>query len=279
MREQRQLARYRTEIRDSYELGYLFGTFLGDGHAFLNTNGNSEIGRVAWYFGPDEHETAREARRLRRGGRPACAPRSSARAASIDVHLYSLQWARLLAQFGKRDEKHLPQRYLLRESRCTCKGLLDGLVDSDGHIDADGRLCFQEHVARSWSSSSACSASCSTGASRTSTVGAAVGRRARRARATTAAATSFTVAAERRRTRSGTSTEFQVVKPLGSRDLGLAVPVYDIEVDCPTHSFIADNAIVHNSICTTRVVAGVGVPQITAIYDCAAGRRASTACR
>ena len=29
------------------------------------------------------------------------------------------------------------------------------------------------------------------------------------------------------------------------------------------------------SICTTRVVAGVGVPQITAIHDCAAGRRAA----
>ncbi|HVM69027.1 MAG TPA: IMP dehydrogenase, partial [Gaiellaceae bacterium] len=27
--------------------------------------------------------------------------------------------------------------------------------------------------------------------------------------------------------------------------------------------------IVHNSICTTRVVAGVGVPQVTAVFDCA----------
>jgi IMP dehydrogenase len=51
------------------------------------------------------------------------------------------------------------------------------------------------------------------------------------------------------------------------------VPVYDIEVDCPTHSFIADNAIVHNSICTTRVIAGIGMPQITAIYDCAHAAR------
>lgn len=50
---------------------------------------------------------------------------------------------------------------------------------------------------------------------------------------------------------------------------GLAVPVYDLEVDCPTHSFIAGDAIVHNSICTTRVIAGVGMPQITAIYECA----------
>jgi IMP dehydrogenase len=47
------------------------------------------------------------------------------------------------------------------------------------------------------------------------------------------------------------------------------MPVYDIEVDCPTHSFIAENAIVHNSICTTRVIAGVGMPQVTAIYECA----------
>jgi len=35
----------------------------------------------------------------------------------------------------------------------------------------------------------------------------------------------------------------------------------------PTHSFIADNAIVHNSICTTRIVAGVGVPQLTAVME------------
>jgi len=64
-------------------------------------------------------------------------------------------------------------------------------------------------------------------------------------------------------------TEYQIVKALESRSLECAVPVYDIEVDCPSHSFIADNAVVHNSICTTRVVAGVGVPQVTAIYDCA----------
>jgi inosine-5'-monophosphate dehydrogenase len=72
--------------------------------------------------------------------------------------------------------------------------------------------------------------------------------------------------------------DHQVVKQLDRRDLGISVPVYDIEVDCPTHSFIAENVIVHNSICTTRVVAGVGVPQVTAIYDCAvaAARRGAT---
>jgi IMP dehydrogenase/GMP reductase len=63
--------------------------------------------------------------------------------------------------------------------------------------------------------------------------------------------------------------DHQVVTTIGRRALGIEVPVYDIEVDCPTHSFIADNAIVHNSICTTRVVAGVGVPQITAVAETA----------
>ena len=52
------LARYRTEISESYELGYLFGTFLGDGDAFINTNGRSEIGRVSWSFGPNEQTIA-----------------------------------------------------------------------------------------------------------------------------------------------------------------------------------------------------------------------------
>src|SRR5438067_2769139 len=44
------LKRYRTKISDSYELGFVFGAFLGDGHAFINTNGRSEIGNVHWVF-------------------------------------------------------------------------------------------------------------------------------------------------------------------------------------------------------------------------------------
>ena len=47
----------------------------------------------------------------------------------------------------------------------------------------------------------------------------------------------------------------------------IEVPTFDIEVDCPTHSFIANNAIVHNSNCTTRLVTGHGVPQISALAD------------
>jgi IMP dehydrogenase/GMP reductase len=68
---------------------------------------------------------------------------------------------------------------------------------------------------------------------------------------------------------------YQAVKRLNvdQPTIRLCVAVYDIEVDCETHSFIADNAIVHNSICTTRIVSGVGVPQLSAIAESCRGVR------
>lgn len=55
------------------------------------------------------------------------------------------------------------------------------------------------------------------------------------------------------------------------KNLGEAEEVWDIEVDCPTHSFIANNNIVHNSgsVCETRIKAGVGYPQLSAVLECA----------
>ena len=49
------------------------------------------------------------------------------------------------------------------------------------------------------------------------------------------------------------------------------VQTYDIEVDCPTHSFIANNMIVHNSACTTYPNTGFGSRDIQAycVRECA----------
>jgi IMP dehydrogenase/GMP reductase len=64
--------------------------------------------------------------------------------------------------------------------------------------------------------------------------------------------------------------DYQVVGLLEyDQDSNLDLPTYDIEVNNHDHSFIANNVIVHNSICTTRIVAGVGVPQLSAIAQCA----------
>ena len=262
IRESR-LKRYRTEIRASYSLGYVFGAFLGDGDAFLNTNGRSQIGRVAWSFGPDEGEvTAKLAAAVEEvtGVRPAI---KGGRVTS--VYLFSLQWARLFAQFGKRHEKHLPSEYMCHDPRFL-RGLLDGLVDSDGHVEPGGRICFRntsrQLVELFGVLCLLMHGSLPSVRREPGTAGGLVGTHDDRCRDSYEARLDSSHAKRNLE-------EFHVVKQLAQRDLGVAVPVYDLEVDCPTHSFIADNAIVHNSICTTRVVAGVGVPQITAIYDVA----------
>ena len=264
VRQDKQLARYHTQIGASYELGYLFGAFLGDGHAFIAPSRNSEAGRVSWYFGANEPEIAAKLIRCVKdvtGVEVTPTPDKSI----INVHFYSLQWARLLEQFGKRHEKHLPARYLCGD-RQYLKGLFDGLIDSDGHIAGDGRLSFHNTSAQlvelfnvlcfmlegSFPNSST-EAPSAGGLQGTSDAQCRESYRSR-----------LNVSHAKRQT-----TSYQVIKSLERRRLDVAVPVYDIEVDCPTHSFIADNVIVHNSICTTRVVAGTGVPQITAIFDCA----------
>jgi IMP dehydrogenase/GMP reductase len=257
------LDRYRREITDSYVLGYLFGTFLGDGDAFLNTNGRSEIGRVCWSLGPGEAEIAEklaEAVEWVTGVRP-----SIKRGKIIQVYLFSLQWARLLATFGKRTNKHLPLRF-----RCGnpayLQGLYDGLIDSDGFYAADGRACFKNtsrRLVELFGVLCFLLKGSFPNMHREAPIAGGLGGTTDE-RCNESFVARLNVTHWKRHL-----DDYQVVKQLEQRDLGVAVPVYDLEVECDTHSFIADNAIVHNSICTTRVVAGVGVPQVTAIYDCA----------
>jgi IMP dehydrogenase/GMP reductase len=258
------LERYRVEIDDSYELGYVFGTFLGDGTSFLNWNGRSEIGRVTWNFGPSEHETARKlvdcleaVSGVRADTKPA--------GRTLAVHFHSLQWARLFDEFGRRAEKHLPEKYMCA-SPLYLRGLLDGLIDSDGNVETDGRICFR-NTSRSLTELFGVLCFLLEGSFpnvrlEAPTVGGLSGTSVDRCTPSYRARLNTT---HRRR---HTSCNL-VVKKLETRDLGVSLPVYDLEVDCPSHTFIADNAIVHNSICTTRVVAGVGVPQVTAVYDAA----------
>jgi IMP dehydrogenase/GMP reductase len=264
IRRDRQLARYNTTIEDSYDLGYIFGTFLGDGHAFIAPSRNSEMGRVSWYFGRNEKDIADKlAGAVERvtGVRPTQTVVGSA----IHVHLYSLQWARLLAQFGKRSEKHLPPAYLTANADYQ-RGLFDGLVDSDGNVESHGRICFRNTSPKLAELFNVLSLLV-----KGSFPNAAVERGSAGGLKDVADARCL----DSYRSRLNASHEkrhvgdYQVVKLLERGEAGVAVPVYDIEVDDDSHSFIADNVIVHNSICTTRVVAGIGVPQITAIFDCA----------
>jgi len=257
------LAGYHTDIKDSYDLGFLFGTFLGDGHAFLNTVRNSEIGHVSWAFGPAEEDLARRLSDVveRVTGK---APTVKKERSCWVVRLYSLFWARLLGEFGKRADKHLPSAYLCR-SQEYLEGLRDGLLVSDGHVGADGRESFRNTSPRLVELF---------GVLTLLVRGSFPSVRLEAGSAGGLAADPAACHDSHRARLDSTHTkrhlgDLQCVKILAKEGLSVAVPVYDLEVDCDTHSFVADNVVVHNSICTTRVVAGVGVPQVTAIHEVA----------
>ncbi len=264
VRKEKQLARYHTTITDSYELGYVFGTFLGDGHAFIAPSRNSIQGRVSWYFANHEQEIAeRLVSSLKEvTGVDAVSIRHENK---TEILLYSLQWAKLFAQFGKRHEKHLPERYL-SANRDYLRGLFAGLIDSDGCVASDGRINFRNTSPQLVELFNVLcylvEGSFPNCATREASAGGLTGTSDERCRESHSSR--LNVTHEKR-----LMAKYQVVKRLEAHRSNIAVPVYDIEVDCPTHSFIADNAIVHNSICTTRIIAGVGMPQITAVYDCA----------
>ena len=238
IRKEKQLARYHTAITDSYALGFMFGAFLGDGHAFIAKSRNSVAGRVSWYIDQDEDDVVEnlcECIEAVVGKKPECTLVGRV----VNIHLYSLQWARLFAQFGKRHEKHLPASYMCGNPRYHL-GLYEGLLASDGLIAADGRRCFKNTSPQLAELFGVVCFLTEGSFPNTHTEPPSAGGQRQ-------------------------LDDYLIIKLMERRALGVAVPVYDIEVDCPTHSFIADNAIVHNSICTTRIVAGVGVPQLSAI--------------
>ncbi len=110
-RKDLQSARYHTTITPSYSLGYLFGAFLGDGHAFIAQSRNSEQERVSWYFAHHEQDIAAKlAQCVCNVTGVTVAPSKGEKV--LNIHFYSLQWARIFAEFGKRQEKHLPEKYI-----------------------------------------------------------------------------------------------------------------------------------------------------------------------
>ncbi len=263
IRKDKQLDRYERTVTDTADFGFMLGVFLGDGHAFLNRVRSSDIGRVSWYLGAHEEGLAErlcDAVERVTGVRPVD---GGVIKGCRHLHLYSLQWARLLAACGKKTAKHLPTGWLT-DNAAYQQGLLEGLIASDGFTDAGGRLCFKNtsrdlvelfgvlcllvhgalpNVEREEGSAG--------GLPGVLDADCAASYRSR-----------LNVTHDKRHL-----DEHSVVKLLKITPLPDAVPVYDLEIDDDSHSFIADNAIVHNSICTTRVVTGVGAPQVTAVYD------------
>lgn len=258
---------YATEmvLKPSYDLGYIFGTFLGDGTANCSFNEvkNSRSGKIVWAFGLKETDIAEKLQEaVYRIFKKEVF--SSNENNTIQVTLYYKPFADFLNNFGKKENKHLPSEFFVNNPEYL-KGILDGLIDSDGYVEKEGRINFYN---TSKQLIELFNISCylvngvfPNNSKPQKTTGGLENINIENCNQSYYA--SIINTGKKRLTEN-----YQVVKLLEIEETDIEVPVYDITVDCETHSFIANNAIVHNSTCVTRLVTGSGVPQLTAVMDC-----------
>lgn len=253
-------------LTPSYDVGYLFGTFLGDGTSNLHVNKGSHSGMVSWSFGRQEQGIVDKLQ--------ACIMNIFCKKATVTipedrniirVDFHNKPLADFLSTFGKRSNKHLPSTLFVD---CTeyITGLREGLLDSDGCISKEGRESFSNTSESLIELFNVCTKMVighfPNNQYREPSIGGL--KNCDLANCSPSYISRPLLSPTYRLTN-----KYQVVKLLEYKDLGIYVDVYDLEIDDESHSFIAGNVIVHNSACTTRVVTGFGVPQFTAIQDIA----------
>ena len=262
--------KYNMVIKSNYNLGYMFGFFLGDGHARKTKGTNSKgfssfSGGVEWYINSkDQNKTLKLSEAIFSvvGKTPTITLKKSNPSVTT-VILYSKQWGELLLSFGKFNEKHLPEKYMCLDKQYL-QGIYDGLIDSDGHITSEGQINFNNTSPQlielfGWLNYELFGSfpnmiNCGKQSSYLVETPRNDGYR------------SFLANTHTKRQLDN----YQIIKILNvSEEHEIEVPVFDLEIDHPTHSFIANNMIVHNSVCTTRKQTGVGYPQLSAIIECA----------
>lgn len=254
-------------IKSGYDLGYIFGTYLGDGHARLGINPSNytECGFTKWYFGKEEDEIVEKLSKCLEnllGQNPKIVKPLNKNI--TEVIIYNKNLTKLLFQFGKKTEKKLIAEYYCKDKQYI-QGIYDGLIDSDGHsektkkgkidtftntsiylMELFGWCCLNLGI-------SYAGMSCGKNAGGLKIIDESKLNESFRMKTHTF----------NRFSKDYLYTRIQNKKKVDEPQL-----TWDLEIDCPTHSFIADNVIVHNSCCTTRMVTGFGVPQLSAILEC-----------
>ena len=245
----------------TYELGYLFGTFLGDGNA-------TSQGSASWVFGKNEEEIADKLLNViyKIFNKKA---KKQYKDNTIRICFYYKPLADFLLMFGKRSNKALPEQFFI-ENEKYLQGLQDGLIDSDGSISPNKRISFSNTSIKLIELFNVLSVILNGHIPNIETrLPSSGGLKNCDIKNCNISYVSRQLLNPHNRK----ITDFQIIKLLQYEDLDKEQDVYDIEVDCSTHSFIANNIIVHNSACTTRMVTGFGVPQFTAIQEIAAVKK------
>lgn len=252
-------------LTSNYDLGYIFGTFLGDGNSHTSQYKNSERGSCHWSFNANEMHIATKLQECVKRQLDYQCSISEINGKILSVSCYNKCMNKLFSQFSKKINKHLPEKYYCTNDEYI-QGIFDGLVDSDGSIEiCKSKKCIYTLTNTSkqilelfyWCcmnlkiSYSVCLQKKSCG---------------------TLKGTCIDNIKDAYRVKTHTFNRFTkdyVYSEVFSNQDSEPQVIWDIEVDCPTHSFIANNSIVHNSACTTRLKTGVGMPQLSAVLECA----------
>ncbi len=251
-------------INSSYDLGYILGTYVGDGNAKLSLYQNSERGSCHWSFGINEKDIADKLQKAIFNLLNYECKISIKDNKVLSVNCYNKTFTRLLMECNKKTEKHLPSKYYCKNKEYI-QGLFDGLIDSDGSVEIGrSKLCNYSFTNTStkllelyyWCCINLGYSFC--GMKRKKSIGNLKGTSIENLQQGYAAKTHTT----------NRYTKDYVYGRLLSKEPHKEEETWDIEVDCPTHSFIANNSIVHNSVCTTRIKTGVGCPQLSAVIEC-----------
>jgi IMP dehydrogenase/GMP reductase len=249
-------------IIPNYESGYLFGTFLGDGcaHSVLYKKNNSRIGAVTWYFGKNEMDVVDKLINCIEkifNKKPKIIETSN----MFKVTFYYKPLSDFLFSFGKKEKKHLPDN-LFVNNKDYLNGLYDGLLDSDGHYsdsETDKRKSLCNTSGKVIELFNIINFKLFGYMPNNLNRGKAVGK----INGKHDAYISRTLARPEWRL----TNDFYIVKNLEYKEDDVSMETYDLTVDCDTHSFIANNMIVHNSTCSTRVEAGAGNGQLSALME------------
>ena len=255
-------------INSNYDLGYIFGTYLGDGnsHITINNNNNCESASCHWSFNINENDISNKL--------IDCIYNVIEYNCSIKkkdnnvlfINCYNKSFTKLLHQFSKKTNKFLPNKYYCK-NKDYIQGLFDGLIDSDGNIEITNTKKYIYNLTNTskyilelfyWCcmnlqisySSNICKKS----------IGNLKG-------------TCIDNIKDSYRIKTHTMNRYTkdyLYSEILNYDVSniLIDNGWDIEVDCETHSFIANNSIVHNSACTTRIQTGIGMPQFSCILEC-----------
>jgi len=183
----------------------------------------------------------------------------------LQVRFSDKPFSDFLQELGKRDNKHLPEKLLVND-KLYIRGIYDGLIDSDGTKPANGnRTGFTNTSKQLIELFGVCNYILNNHFPnieiRKPTTGTLVNCDIKNVKASY-------VSRPLLKPINRLTKNYQICKLIDKLDDGAEVPVYDLEIDDDTHSFIANNVIVHNSACLTKNVTGVTRPQLSAVLDC-----------